>query len=458
MVSKKTTILITDDEERIRSALAEILEFEGYAIEHAASGTEALKKLQSNAFDLMFLDVKMKGMDGFEVLEALNEQEITVPVIMLTGHGTIEMAVQATRLGAYDFLQKPPDLNRLLITVRNALDKGQLVKENTKMRRSLSQVDPIVGESRSIKVIKNTIQKVAPTDARVLITGDNGTGKELVARWLHEYSKRKDSPFVDVNCAAIPSDLLESELFGHEEGAFTGAVRQRVGKFEQANGGTLFLDEIGDMSLEAQAKVLRALQENKIVRVGGREQISVNVRVVAATNKELEQEIKDGNFREDLFHRLNVIPIKVPSLNERKEDIPLLVNHFLNKLAESDIIFEGKYFSKKALDRLQSLNWTGNIRELHNVVERLGILSSENEITLDEVSMLTKSPEKQSGDSLDSIAEVAGSFQNFKEITERKFIIFSLEKNEWNISQTADEIGIQRSHLYNKIKKYDINR
>lgn len=454
-------ILITDDESSIRSALKEILEFENYEVVEVSSGNQALEKLQEESFDLMLLDIKMKGIDGFEVLEALNKQKASLPVIMLTGHGTIEMAIQATKLGAYDFLQKPPDLNRLLITVRNALERGSLQRENRKMKRSAKSVSEIIGESEGIRQIKETIAKVAPTDARVLITGENGTGKELVARSLHEQSRRSAEPFVEVNCAAIPTELLESELFGHEEGAFTGAKRQRIGKFEQAHNGTLFLDEIGDMSSNAQAKVLRALQENTIVRVGGTESIKVNVRVLAATNKDLNLEIQEGRFREDLFHRLNVIPIKVLPLRERKEDIPLLANAFLLQMAASDIVFEGKFFSDDAIGSLKEMEWTGNVRELHNVVERLGILSSGAEITASEVKQLAGgigSAQAARTNGMDEMLEEYDDFQSFKEAAELMFVEYQLEKHSWNISQTADSIGIQRSHLYNKIKKYKLTR
>ncbi len=403
----------------------------------------------------------MKGMDGFELLEKLNEARLQLPVIMLTGHGTIEMAVQATRLGAFDFLQKPPDLNRLLITVRNALDKGTLVKENRKMRRNIPQLSEIIGNSEAIQHIKSTIAKVAPTDARVLITGENGTGKELVARSLHEQSRRSGEPFVEVNCAAIPTELLESELFGHEEGAFTGAVSQRIGKFEQAHGGTLFLDEIGDMSLQAQAKVLRALQENTIARVGGTELIRVNVRILAATNKDLRTEIQEQQFREDLYHRLNVIPIHVPPLSDRREDIPLLARAFLRQMATKDIVFEGKSFSDEALEKLQRHDWTGNVRELHNVVERLGILSGGAVITAEDVELMAGPVSKSATDGnqgMRDLLEDYPDFQSFKDATELIFVKYQLDKYQWNISQTADAIGIQRSHLYNKIKKFNLKR
>lgn len=457
--SSKHNILVTDDEASIRSALKEILEFEGYNVDEAESGKKALSLLEKKSYSAIFLDIKMQGMDGFEVIEAINDKGYTTPVIMLTGHGNIETAIQATKLGAFDFLQKPPDLNRLLITVRNALNQGKLREQNKGLRRTLGKVSDIVGDSDAIKRIKDTIRKVAPTEARVLITGENGTGKELVARWLHEFSKRCDGPFVEVNCAAIPADLLESELFGHEEGSFTGATKRRIGKFEQANNGTLFLDEIGDMSSSAQAKVLRALQENKITRVGGTESIQINVRILSATNKDLPLEIKENRFREDLYHRLNVIPIHVPPLRERRKDIGLLVNHFINQMAGSDIHFDGKYFSKEALVLLESFEWSGNVRELHNVVERIGILASEPEIDADTVRMFVNIPATNSAeDSLMAFITQYDNFQLFKEAAEDRFIRYHLDKNEWNISQTADQIGIQRSHLYNKIKKYDIKR
>ncbi|TVQ11374.1 MAG: sigma-54-dependent Fis family transcriptional regulator [Balneolaceae bacterium] len=452
----KLKILLTDDESSIRKALREILEYENYEVFEAGSGVECLELIGKENIDLMLLDIKMQGMDGMEVMEKLNEQGHDFPVIMLSGHGNIDAAVQATKLGAFDFLQKPPDLNRLLISVRNALEKQSLILENKKMRRRISRVNEIIGDSDPIKNIRNTIKKVAPTDARVLITGENGTGKELVARWLHEYSRRNNGPFVEVNCAAIPAELLESELFGHEKGAFTGAANRRIGKFEQADGGTLFLDEIGDMSPVSQAKVLRALQENVITRVGGSEAIKVDVRVLSATNKDLKEEIAEHRFREDLFHRLSVIPIHVPPLRERRNDIELLARFFLEELAGRDIIFAGKSFSDEAIVKLKELEWTGNIRELHNVVERLGILSPDNIIDANTIEMLAMS--KLEPDQFDGMLGDYEDFQEFKEASENLFIKYHLDKNDWNISQTADKIGIQRSHLYNKIKKYQIER
>ncbi len=366
-------VLIIDDERPIRNALRDIIEYEKMQVEDAATGAEGLEKLEKDKFDLVLCDIKMPGMDGIEVLEKIMEKGYGTPVVMISGHGTIETAVEAVKKGAFDFIAKPLDLNRLLVTVRNALDKSVIVNENKVLKKKISKTFDMVGNSNAINQIKEMIEKVAPTDARVLITGGNGTGKELVARWLHEKSNRCNFPIVEVNCAAIPSELIESELFGHEKGAFTSAVNQRKGKFEQAEGGTLFLDEIGDMSLSAQAKVLRALQENKISRVGGEKEIKVNVRIVAATNKNLKEEIQKGNFREDLFHRLSVIPIHVPSLNQRIEDIPLLADHFIKVLSEEHGM-TNKKLTKEAVAALQKIDWTGNIREFKNVIERLLIL------------------------------------------------------------------------------------
>ncbi len=366
-------ILIIDDEKSIRKTLREILEYEKFKVEEAADGYEGLELLQKDKYDIVLCDIKMPKIDGLEVLDNIIELGIDSPVVMISGHGNIETAVEAVKKGAFDFIAKPLDLNRLLVTIRNAMDKSTLVTETKILKKKVSKTFDMIGESKAISQIKEMIERVAPTDARVLITGGNGSGKELVARWLHEKSNRANAPIIEVNCAAIPSELIESELFGHEKGAFTSAISQRKGKFEQAEGGTIFLDEIGDMSLSAQAKVLRALQENKITRVGGEKEIKVNVRVVAATNKDLQKEIAVGNFREDLYHRLSVILIHVPSLNERKEDIPLLSEHFLKLICE-DHGMPMKSFTKEAIKELQKINWTGNIREFRNVVERLIIL------------------------------------------------------------------------------------
>jgi two-component system nitrogen regulation response regulator NtrX len=366
-------ILIIDDEKSIRKTLREILEYEKYQVDEATEGIEGIALLQKEKYDVILCDIKMPKMDGIEVLDKITQSYGDIPVVMISGHGTIETAVEAVKKGAFDFIAKPLDLNRLLVTIRNAMDKSTLVTETKVLKKKVSKTFDMIGQSKAIVQIQEMIERVAPTDARVLITGGNGSGKELVARWLHEKSSRAAGPIIEVNCAAIPGELIESELFGHEKGAFTSAVNQRKGKFEQAENGTLFLDEIGDMSLSAQAKVLRALQENKITRVGGEKEIKVNVRVVAATNKDLQKEIAAGNFREDLYHRLSVILIHVPSLNDRKEDIPLLAQHFLKLICEEHGI-PLKIITKDAIAELQKINWTGNIREFRNVIERLIIL------------------------------------------------------------------------------------
>lgn len=368
-------VLIIDDEAGIRSSLKEILEYEKCKVDVAENGKDGVEKALEGGYDLIFCDIKMPGMDGIEVLERLTMRGVTSSVVMISGHGTVETAVEALKKGAYDFIQKPLDLNRILVTLRNATEQVALVKETKTLKRKIQKqlTNEIVGESAAIAEIKTMIDTVAPTEARVLITGGNGSGKELVARQLHEKSNRAEGPFVEINCAAIPSELIESELFGHEKGAFTSAIKQRAGKFELADGGTLFMDEIGDMSLSAQAKVLRALQENKISRVGGDKDFSVNVRVVAATNKDLKKEIKEGNFREDLFHRLNVIPIHVPSLKDRIADIPVLATHFITMIC-GEYGMPEKEITADALKELQKGEWTGNIRELRNVIERLIIL------------------------------------------------------------------------------------
>ncbi|PIX32845.1 MAG: response regulator [Bacteroidetes bacterium CG_4_8_14_3_um_filter_31_14] len=371
-------ILIIDDEKSIRNTLKEILEHEKYEIELAEDGVKGLEVLNSVKVDVVLCDIKMPKMDGIEVLSNIVTNQSDIPVIMISGHGDIETAVDALKKGAFDYVQKPLDLNRILVTIRNALDKSNLVTETKTLRKKVSKAYEIVGDSTEITKVKEMIERIAPTDARVLITGENGTGKELVAHQIHEKSNRANGPFIEVNCAAIPSELIESELFGHEKGAFTSAIKQRIGKFEQANGGTIFLDEIGDMSLSAQAKVLRALQDSKITRVGGEKEITVNVRVIAATNKNLKEEIEKHNFREDLYHRLSVILIRVPSLNERIEDISALVNHFIEQIC-NEYGSPKKKISNSAIKELQKIKWTGNIRELHNVIERLIILS-QNEI------------------------------------------------------------------------------
>ncbi len=377
-------ILVIDDERSIRNTLREILEYEKFDVDDAVDGIQGLEMIKNTTYDVILLDIKMPEMDGIEVLEK-TLQITDTPVVMISGHGTIDTAVEAIKKGAFDFISKPLDLNRLLITIRNAMDKASLITETKVLKKQVDKFNDMIGESTAIRHIKEMIDRVAPTEARVLITGSNGTGKELVARWLHEKSKRAAGPFVEVNCAAIPSELIESKLFGHEKGSFTSAIKQRKGDFEQASGGTLFLDEIGDMSLPAQSKVLRALQENTIMRVGGEKTIPVDVRIIAATNKELKEEIQKNTFREDLYHRISVIIIHVPPLKERKDDIPLLANHFLKETCEN----EGKplmVFTEEALEQLKKYEWTGNVRELRNVVERLSILC-DTTITADDVRL-----------------------------------------------------------------------
>jgi len=376
-------ILVIDDEKSIRNTLQEVLEYENHKVDLATNGAEGIELFAGNTYDIVLCDIKMPGMDGIEVLEKLHEKTHDVPIIMISGHGNIDTAVEAIKKGAYDFIEKPLDLNRLLVSMRNAMERNALVSETKVLKRRISKTYDIVGESTSIHKVKEMIERVAPTDARVLITGDNGTGKELVARWLHEKSARASLPFVEVNCAAIPSELIESELFGHEKGAFTSAIKQRKGKFEQAHGGTLFLDEVGDMSLSAQAKVLRALQEHKITRVGSDKDIEVDVRVIAATNKNLKDEINQKNFREDLYHRLSVIIIHVPALNERLEDLPILADYFVEQIC-SEYGRSKTTILPEAIAELQKINWTGNVREFRNVLERLIILS-DKEISAEDV-------------------------------------------------------------------------
>jgi two-component system, NtrC family, nitrogen regulation response regulator NtrX len=383
-------ILVIDDEKAIRSTLSEILSYENYTVDEAVDGEAGLAMFEKNSYDVVLCDIKMPKLDGIEFLEKAKLINTDTPIIMISGHGNIETAVEAVKKGAFDYISKPPDLNRLLITLRNAQEKTHLVTETKVLRKKISKVQEMIGDSEPMLKIKETIEKVAPTDARVLITGDNGSGKELVARWLHEKSNRNASTLVEVNCAAIPGELIESELFGHEKGSFTSAVKQRIGKFEQANGGTLFLDEIGDMSLSAQAKVLRALQEGKITRVGGEKDIAVDVRVIAATNKDLLQEVENKNFRLDLYHRLGVILIKVPALNDRRTDIPMLVEHFLDEVCAGYGIAT-KPIEPAAIKAMQEYNWTGNIRELRNVVERLVILSGK---TITEEDIANYAPSK----------------------------------------------------------------
>ncbi|MCC6720939.1 MAG: sigma-54-dependent Fis family transcriptional regulator [Bacteroidia bacterium] len=448
-------ILIVDDEASIRDTLKEILTFEGYDVELAEDGAKALEMLKKEEYDVALCDIKMPKIDGLELLERVKGISDDTSFIMISGHGTIETALEATKRGAYDFISKPPDLNKLLITVRNACEKNNLVIETKVLKRKISKTREIVGDSPAIIKIKSTIEKVAPTDARVMITGLNGTGKELVARWIHEKSNRANMPFIEVNCAAIPTELIESELFGHEKGSFTSAFKQRIGQFERANEGTIFLDEIGDMSLSAQAKVLRALQENKITRVGGEKEISINVRVVAATNKDLKKEIDEGRFREDLYHRISVILIHVPSLNERVEDIPLLSEKFVIDICEENAIPK-KQLTSGAMQELKNITWGGNIRELRNVIERLVILCGDKITESDVITFAN--PMGGKSVNLEDLVNQYEKFQDFKDFAEQVFIDTKLRKNAWNVAKTAQEIDIQRSHLYNKIDKFKLKR
>lgn len=447
------SILVIDDEKEICESIKMILEYEDYSVDYTTDSYKGLQKLEYGSYDALLLDIQMPGKNGFEILNWLREKDIDLRVVMISAHASVENAVKSTKLGAYDFLEKPIDRDKLLISVRNAVAQSTLVKENKKLKKELSGSEKIMGNSSAIKTILETISRIAKTDARVLITGENGTGKELVAQEIHRQSNRSNKELVEVNCAAIPHELIESELFGHEKGSFTGAVKQRIGKFEQADSGNLFLDEIGDMSLQAQAKVLRAIEEGRIERVGGNSKIEVDVRIISATNKDLQDEIKKGNFREDLFHRLNVIPIHIPPLRERKDDIPLLVEHFSKQICEKNKFQQKKYF-ESAMKALQSHTWKGNVRELRNVVERIVIMTLKDDITDKEVNMFTQN----SSTNVDDLMNISNSFQEFKEKAEKAFILKQLNANNWNISKTAEIIGIQRSHLYNKLKKYEIEK
>ncbi len=447
------SVLVVDDEQSVRDSLRMILEYEGYRVTTRENGPTALQWLEEHTPDAVLLDIKMPGMDGMEVLENITRKKPEIPVIILTGHGTIEGAVEAVKTGAYDFLSKPPDREKILIVLRNAIEQNALKRENKEMRARIEGEEDIIGESEGIHTVLETIARVAPTDVRVLITGENGTGKELVAKAIHRKSARSDKPLVEVNCAAIPSELIESELFGHEKGAFTGATSKRIGKFEQADGGTIFLDEVGDMSLQAQAKVLRVLQEGKFERVGGSELIKVDVRVIAATNKNLPEEIKVGRFREDLYHRLNVIPLNVPPLRERREDVPLLVNYFLDKVIRRNN-FPQRTFSTGAMELLRSLDWPGNVRELRNAVERLVIMSQGPEITADDVQQFVLGRT----DVFKELLTMNATWQEFKERMEKSFLQYHLERRQWNITRTAEDLAIQRSHLYTKLKKYGLTK
>ncbi|MEX0980341.1 MAG: sigma-54 dependent transcriptional regulator [Gemmatimonadota bacterium] len=448
-------ILIVDDEEPIRNVLRQLFEYEGHEVLMASNGAEALRLFTDPVPDLAFLDVKMPGMDGLEVLGRIREANPHALVIMISGHGTIDTAVEATRRGAYDFLEKPLDTDRLLVTLRNALAVKGLAESVQALKGEIESRHQIVGSSFRIRQVLERVERVAPTDARVLVTGENGTGKELVARAIHGLSRRADRPFIEVNCAAIPSELIESELFGHIKGSFTGAVSDRAGKFEQAHTGTLFLDEIGDMSLAAQAKVLRALEEGVVTRVGAGKAVHVDVRVVAATNKELSDEIDEGRFREDLFYRLNVVPIQVPPLRERRDDIPMLVQHFAERMVRSDGMLP-RTFDNEALLRLQEMEWPGNVRELRNTVERLLILSNGEQVGADDVDLLVRG--RTGGSGLGAELLRARTFNEFKEGAERSFILQKLREHDWNVSETARSIEMPRSNLYKKIERYELVR
>jgi two-component system nitrogen regulation response regulator NtrX len=448
-------ILVVDDEEGIRRVLHQLFEYEDHEVRSAGGGAEAIGIYQEFHPDVTFLDVKMARMDGLEALTKIREHDSAAVVIMISGHGTIDTAVEATRRGAFDFLEKPLDTDRLLLVLRNALQQQGLVQENARLRGEIESRHQIVGRSFSLRQVLDRVEKVAPTDARVLVTGENGTGKELVARAIHRLSPRADKAFIEVNCAAIPSELIESELFGHMKGSFTGAHEDRAGKFELADGGTLFLDEIGDMSLQAQAKVLRALQEGIVTRVGGAKPIQVDVRVLAATNKDLEEEIKGGRFREDLYYRLNVIPLHVPPLRERREDISMLVRHFVESYSR-EANLRPKPISDDALDRMQRMDWPGNVRELRNTVERLLILASGASITSDDVELLVGG--KMKGGALSGDLLGCATFAEFKEAAERAFIVQKLRENDWNVSETARILDMPRSNLYKKIERYELVR
>jgi two-component system nitrogen regulation response regulator NtrX len=447
------TILIIDDEIEICESIKMILEYEGYNVQYSIKSNEGVEKALSEDYAALLLDIQMPEMNGFEVLKKVKESNPALSVIMISAHGSVENAIKATRLGAFDFIEKPIDRDKLVISIRNAVEQSNLISENKEYKQSILGDDKILGKSRAIQNILLTIEKVAPLDTRVMITGENGTGKELVAKAIHNKSERKDKSFVEVNCAAIPNELIESELFGHEKGSFTGAVQQRIGKFELANKGTLFLDEVGDMSPQTQAKVLRAIEDGKIERVGGNKKIDVDVRIISATNKNLKDEIAAGNFREDLYHRLNVIPLNIPPLKERAEDIPILVESFSNDITKrhkkAPVMFE-----ENTMKFLQSLSWSGNVRELRNAIERIIILVDKKDISRRDIEFLFAGSQSSIGD----IIADSNSFQEFKEKAEKAFIIKQLKSNDWNISKTAEILDIQRSHLYNKMKKYEIEK
>ena len=451
----KPKVLIIDDEEAIRSSLQMMFEYEGYDCLQAASGPAGLKIVETYQPDIVFLDIKMPGIDGLEVLKALKQDPNAPPVVILSGHGTVKTAVEATKLGAFDFIEKPPDSERILLVARNALSQKKLVEENRRLKLSFDERYRMEGESAALEKVWEAIRRAAPTNATVLITGESGVGKELVARAIHRNSLRKDETFVQVNCAAIPEELIESELFGHEKGSFTGATEKQIGKFELAHKGTIFLDEVGDMSLRTQAKVLRVLQEGEVERIGSQKTIQVDVRVIAATNKDLESEIEKGAFREDLYFRLSVIPVPVPPLRERPEDIPPLVRHFVKQFSAENN-FKPKTFAPAAVEVLKRHTWRGNARELKNTIERLLIMVEGDEIKPEHLADVLRRP-GAAGDAA-APAEAAGSLQDFKASAERAFLVQKLRESRWNISATATAIGTPRSNLYKKLEQYAISQ
>jgi two-component system, NtrC family, nitrogen regulation response regulator NtrX len=446
----KSRVLIVDDEEAIRSSLKMIFEYEGYEVLLAANGQAALKIAEKDAPDLIFLDIKMPQMDGLEVLKRLRAEESAPPVVILSGHGNVKTAVEATKLGAFDFIEKPPESERILLVARNALEQKRLVSENRRFKLTFDERYRMVGQSASLEKVWDAVRRAAPTNATVLITGESGVGKELVARAIHRNSLRKDEAFVQVNCAAIPEELIESELFGHEKGSFTGATEKQIGKFELAHKGTIFLDEVGDMSLRTQAKVLRVLQEGEVERIGSQKTIQVDVRVIAATNKDLEEAIEKGDFREDLYFRLSVIPVRVPPLRERAEDLPVLVQHFVKQFcAENN--FRSRAFSPAAIEALKRHAWRGNVRELKNAVERLLIMAEGDEIRPEHLADVLRRPS-------DSMLASPETLRDFKEAAERTFLVGKLRESNWNISATAAAIGTPRSNLYKKLEQYGITQ
>ena len=448
-------ILVADDEKGIRAALGQLLEYEGYEVRAVGTAVDAIAEFEKWRPHLSFLDVKMGGIDGLEALKKIRQLDAAAIVVMISGHGTIQTAVEATQLGAYDFLEKPLDTDRILVTLRNALQHGNLQEENSRLRESVESRYEIVGKSFAIRSLIEKVERVAPTPARVLISGENGTGKELVARAVHRLSARSAHPFVEVNCAAIPSELIESELFGHMKGSFTGAIADRMGKFEQADGGTLFLDEVGDMSLSAQAKVLRVLEDGVVTRIGGSKATAVDVRVIAATNKNLESEIHENRFREDLYYRLNVVPMTVPPLRERREDIPLLVTHFTGLLSKQQGMAP-RTFTPDAIERLATYDWPGNVRELRNTVERILILASGPRVPAADVERLVGQRAAE-GSTFGSLLE-SRTFEEFKDAAERAFLLAKLREHDWNVSETARLLDMPRSNLYKKIERYGLTR